>query len=127
TPTHSPMRSDGTFFQRSTRLRYSFSSSPFLVPVCSFPTRRSSDLLEQGVSLPDQTIDALLYALEASEVNTVLTAGQVRAAVQLRSEEHSSELQSREKLVCRLLLDKKKPLFAQMASVPLSKPGISTD
>jgi len=45
--------------------------------------RQMRDLLEQGVSLPDQTIDALLYALEASEVNTVLTAGQVRAAVQL--------------------------------------------
>src|SRR5207302_10228912 len=27
----------------------------------------------------------------------------------LRSEEHTSELQSREKLVCRLLLEKKKP------------------
>src|SRR5690606_40100945 len=30
-----------------------------------------------------------------------------RIAVMLRSEEHTSELQSREKLVCRLLLEKK--------------------
>src|SRR3712207_7041144 len=30
----------------------------------------------------------------------------------LRSEEHTSELQSRQYLVCRLLLDKKKPLSA---------------
>src|SRR3712207_7957156 len=31
-----------------------------------------------------------------------------RAAAQLRSEEHTSELQSRQYLVCRLLLEKKK-------------------
>src|SRR5690606_41697274 len=30
----------------------------------------------------------------------------------VRSEEHTSELQSREKLVCRLLLEKKKPAFS---------------
>src|SRR5690606_27615465 len=33
----------------------------------------------------------------------------VHVAVDLRSEEHTSELQSRENLVCRLLLEKKKP------------------
>src|SRR3712207_8698770 len=32
----------------------------------------------------------------------------VRAVVALRSEEHTSELQSRQYLVCRLLLEKKK-------------------
>src|SRR5690606_39630392 len=32
----------------------------------------------------------------------------VGALAEVRSEEHTSELQSREKLVCRLLLDKKK-------------------
>src|SRR5690606_39980101 len=32
----------------------------------------------------------------------------VRAGVEARSEEHTSELQSRENLVCRLLLEKKK-------------------
>src|SRR6266700_6069492 len=32
----------------------------------------------------------------------------VRATVEARSEEHTSELQSRENLVCRLLLEKKK-------------------
>src|SRR3712207_8294832 len=36
-----------------------------------------------------------------------LTTGTV--AVDLRSEEHTSELQSRQYLVCRLLLEKKKP------------------
>src|SRR5690606_40699213 len=37
----------------------------------------------------------------------VLEAGRIAAGV-TRSEEHTSELQSREKLVCRLLLEKKK-------------------
>src|SRR5690606_40832899 len=35
-------------------------------------------------------------------------AEEVVAAIQARSEEHTSELQSRENLVCRLLLEKKK-------------------
>src|SRR3712207_8603936 len=34
-------------------------------------------------------------------------SGQVAAVVRLRSEEHTSELQSRQYLVCRLLLEKK--------------------
>src|SRR5690606_40645419 len=34
--------------------------------------------------------------------------GHVRELLRLRSEEHTSELQSRENLVCRLLLEKKK-------------------
>src|SRR5436309_10935417 len=35
-------------------------------------------------------------------------AGDRRASLEKRSEEHTSELQSREKLVCRLLPEKKK-------------------
>src|SRR5690606_27876088 len=38
----------------------------------------------------------------------VVLGGQLQAACDLRSEEHTSELQSRENLVCRLLLEKKK-------------------
>src|SRR3712207_7327928 len=40
-------------------------------------------------------------------VNTVLVMKGVRVS-ELRSEEHTSELQSRQYLVCRLLLEKKK-------------------
>src|SRR5207249_6199559 len=40
------------------------------------------------------------------------------AAVSLRSEEHTSELQSRFDLVCRLLLEKKKPGSALSPSIP---------
>src|SRR3712207_7248493 len=36
------------------------------------------------------------------------SAGSVLAGLALRSEEHTSELQSRQYLVCRLLLEKKK-------------------
>src|SRR5690606_41832376 len=35
----------------------------------------------------------------------------VQEALELRSEEHTSELQSRENLVCRLLLEKKHSIF----------------
>src|SRR3712207_7292038 len=43
------------------------------------------------------------------------TFGEIAAANALRSEEHTSELQSRQYLVCRLLLAKKNPLFAPLA------------
>src|SRR2546430_10147940 len=38
--------------------------------------------------------------------------------VPLRSEEHTSELQSQSNLVCRLLLEKKKPLICLHISAP---------
>src|SRR3712207_8236956 len=38
----------------------------------------------------------------------VIVGKEVLAVVRLRSEEHTSELQSRQYLVCRLLLEKKK-------------------
>src|SRR5258707_10739883 len=49
----------------------------------------------------------LLFAADAAEFVVVnqLVNGAIRAA---RSEEHTSELQSRQYLVCRLLLEKKK-------------------
>ena len=46
--------------------------------------------------------EAILAAAQA------LAAESGMAAVQIRSEEHTSELQSRFDLVCRLLLEKKK-------------------
>src|SRR3712207_8720098 len=41
-----------------------------------------------------------------------------RAAADVRSEEHTSELQSRQYLVCRLLLEKKKPHLDPLAFHP---------
>src|SRR5206468_11937435 len=42
----------------------------------------------------------------------LLTYGLIMAIAALRSEEHTSELQSRSDLVCRLLLEKKNRVFA---------------
>src|SRR5690606_39550819 len=66
----------------------------------SFPTRRSSDLF-RSFPMPLQP-DAILDAsgLHCPEPVMMLH--------NKRSEEHTSELQSRENLVCRLLLEKKK-------------------
>src|SRR5438552_9826865 len=61
----------------------------------SFPTRRSSDLGPRP--------DRLLVERDRAERLPVRTS---RRAV--RSEEHTSELQSPDHLVCRLLLEKKK-------------------
>src|SRR5690606_41934241 len=88
----------------------------------SFPTRRSSDLdathgrlrvpsqlryVIQGVPGVTQFED-LLIALGVRLTSPVL-AFLLGLSNALRSEEHTSELQSRENLVCRLLLEKKQP------------------
>src|SRR5207302_4833416 len=92
----------------------------------SFPTRRSSDLARvgddtaaAGTSLAGLRAHANRSGETASR-RMAFTAPRVgeRAAKAIRllavspllfrSEEHTSELQSRENLVCRLLLEKKK-------------------
>src|SRR2546430_6046919 len=45
-------------------------------------------------------------------------AGELEIADDLRSEEHTSELQSQSNLVCRLLLEKKKKLDAPAKNEP---------
>src|SRR5690606_40756770 len=93
----------------------------------SFPTRRSSDLFvalafrllalcavradhEQRVAILAArcALDVDLIALLESErrMQRIARVPAVRVG-SLRSEEHTSELQSRENLVCRLLLEKK--------------------
>src|SRR5690606_42019180 len=92
----------------------------------SSPTRRSSDLhaLAQFAG-PGHEIQALGFlvlvlavhrarhvdgsswsCLGCASSSVLIGAGMPSAT---RSEEHTSELQSRENLVCRLLLEKKKP------------------
>src|SRR5690606_41347818 len=84
----------------------------------SFPTRRSSDLaLRIGLSAPIRNTAALFRAsdieavLPPSKTPSIVASGIVFLASWvryiIRSEEHTSELQSRENLVCRLLLEKK--------------------
>src|SRR5690606_40718124 len=91
----------------------------------SFPTRRSSDLiydedalvepirqirtftkqsgLDEGAPYIHQQCLQSLYPVDGRAA--LVTPG---TTIDFRSEEHTSELQSRENLVCRLLLEKKK-------------------
>src|SRR5690606_41128198 len=54
-------------------------------------------------------------AIDRAPLSWALLIGATLLAAALRSEEHTSELQSRENLVCRLLLEKKKRLFTRLA------------
>src|SRR5690606_41413944 len=92
----------------------------------SFPTRRSSDLPRARPCLPLSGGDAVmnpplpivaLTGFLGSGKTTLLRRWRRDVALKdsavivhdlSRSEEHTSELQSRENLVCRLLLEKKK-------------------
>src|SRR5207253_5671111 len=99
-----------------------YSSRPTSHPH-SFPTRRSSDLDFSDCNFITREGDGnwrylLAHGGEGLGLSTkmpafadVLTDGQIQATLDYlrgRSEEHTSELQSRGHLVCRLLLEKKK-------------------
>src|SRR5438445_7657058 len=80
----------------------------------SFPTRRSSDLggLYVSSKFPQNSIgrrllEEMLLSMRAIPHLTRIEA-QLMPFSGPRSEEHTSELQSRQYLVCRLLLEKKK-------------------
>src|SRR5206468_13033094 len=92
----------------------SFHASPPHRHLPSFPTRRSSDL----TTVPPFLIRAnsIIRKSSRSAANTwncvtdsCLISTAPYGSVEIRrSEEHTSELQSRSDLVCRLLLEKKK-------------------
>src|SRR5437868_10383963 len=88
-----------------TRLVWSFFFYGFGHPrdLHSFPTRRSSDLEHEAR-------DARRVILERAQDGIADLAATAVPARALRSEEHTSELQSRFDLVCRLLLEKKKKI-----------------
>src|SRR5690606_41608635 len=98
-------------------------SSPAPRDLPSFPTRRSSDLqlthfvrkLSHPSPLPGRGILFIAsWPLPSGARDPLLPFGLSPAGARDaflpfgRSEEHTSELQSRENLVCRLLLEKKK-------------------
>src|SRR5438067_4966873 len=74
-----------------------FQCSDDLRDLHSFPTRRSSDLKDFWITKTVSTV-------ESNNRSATPTYGEAK----YRSEEHTSELQSRFDLVCRLLLEKKK-------------------
>src|SRR5438445_12863158 len=75
----------------------------------SFPTRRSSDLervVGEALFIPEVPPEAAVQADPPEQ--EVRQVQRIVVLVRNRSEEHTSELQSRQYLVCRLLLEKKK-------------------
>src|SRR5438034_10485254 len=78
----------------------------------SFPTRRSSDLASvnccaKSSLAPDLDIRSLRRRI--SDRSSLPASPERTSSVEVvRSEEHTSELQSHSDLVCRLLLEKKK-------------------
>src|SRR5690606_42072533 len=99
-----------------------FSSFVLLHTLHSFPTRRSSDLYDARIMTYKPNNVVSLWCIGGRQkINFVchkpeyipLIKGEAdlvykKGTFFLRSEEHTSELQSRENLVCRLLLEKKK-------------------
>src|SRR5207253_9071461 len=96
---------------------FSFYSCDTPLHLHSFPTRRSSDLPfgnighhphHRMVGQPEQhfaSLEGLTVDRVALGDDAVLRG---KPGNRIRSEEHTSELQSRGHLVCRLLLEKKK-------------------
>src|SRR5207244_12311975 len=75
----------------------------------SFPTRRSSDLEQAlGVVLVKARSRAAAEQRSDRERGSGRCGPEWSERAQARSEEHTSELQSPDHLVCRLLLEKKK-------------------
>src|SRR5438874_7897496 len=72
----------------------------------SFPTRRSSDLFPKKTCRPSSA--NLSWASRPSFSFWKPRPSWRKQKLRSRSEEHTSELQSRRDLVCRLLLEKKK-------------------
>src|SRR2546430_10053000 len=62
------------------------------------------------VALDPAGVQQIVDALVVGEVGALVAGGRIGdlLAVEERSEEHTSELQSQSNLVCRLLLEKKK-------------------
>src|SRR5690606_40947647 len=71
---------------------------------------------ERGCGMSDWRGEGLSIDLWTADLHAV-----IEAARPPRSEEHTSELQSRENLVCRLLLEKKKP-----SVVTVNSPSIAS-
>src|SRR5699024_12540878 len=96
-------------------------SSGDLRSLHSFPTRRSSDLFKDRYFASQVAVLALCNIFSINRNNAFIFGDKsadhrnqrtfprsIRTDERCRSEEHTSELQSRFDLVCRLLLEKKK-------------------
>src|SRR5207302_9822678 len=88
-------------------VRVSFTALSHPRDLHSFPTRRSSDL-EPPIPRQKRRLTAKQNRQRQKPYPTSGRSGARSTSHCRRSEEHTSELQSRENLVCRLLLEKKK-------------------
>src|SRR5690606_42129176 len=99
-----------------------FSSFPFHAPgdpplLHSFPTRRSSDLFQPFSDDRFRlSTGSAIHPIRVHVSGVDKVEAGVGESIQDRSEEHTSELQSRENLVCRLLLEKKKRRQSRLRS-----------
>src|SRR5690606_42152672 len=105
---------------RAPSLTFLSASPPGTPALHPFPTRRSSDLpIQDPRDGADRDLRALSHLANGGLVLRLRQAPPTKAGtgpdasprdrkLWVRSEEHTSELQSRENLVCRLLLEKKK-------------------
>src|SRR5256885_8240726 len=84
-----------------------------------FPTRRSSDLREMSTYWREVTRNVSVESFRDQLTTQKVILPHVASATELmRSEEHTSELQSPCNLVCRLLLEKKKKTSIYAATTP---------
>src|SRR3712207_7482079 len=74
--------------------------------------RQFLGIVERNAHRLQRLVDDLLFTAQVEAGRFALQQGEVDlvSVVRARSEEHTSELQSRQYLVCRLLLEKKKTL-----------------
>src|SRR5204863_6053588 len=93
----------GQFGEMRTMMQYLFQSFNFRGKAKPY-----LDLI-QGVGVEEISHVELI----ATTINHLLDGSPRYQGKQMRSEEHTSELQSRRDLVCRLLLEKKKNIFKQ--------------
>src|SRR5207302_9775310 len=85
-----------------------FRSYYVLVGRPPFPDGATSKIVQGDFLAPTAVDTKVPRALEAVCLKAMATRPEGRYPSALRSEEHTSELQSRENLVCRLLLERKK-------------------
>src|SRR5690606_41911359 len=99
------------FSHLSTTALYALSLHDAL-PICLTRTVQSDTLFDFGAEVTDQTLNGPCGRVaQRADGVTFDLRGDLKQRVDfgwIRSEEHTSELQSRENLVCRLLLEKKK-------------------
>src|SRR5690554_7777869 len=99
-----PVEINNVFFHHLTNLYTGLCTDKSFLKVTHTPVCTTD--LQPCAQLPYLRVDNSRSSLRLN-LSTILNGPVHRAQVRFRSEEHTSELQSRPHLVCRLLLEKK--------------------